>query len=459
MYCSLHYCSNYDTAKMDTMSEYDADSYLKNLKIKSNVVGIIAGILISFVVAMIVMGVSIGFVVIYRENDIRSVKDGTSNKILIATSKLQTVITQTFGSLEIFTEAMVHNNYNMSDQYFRELSTRWMLRHNLTSAYEYAYGTNMPIQMTYPYNPKVIGLELSKLQNPQKAADANMTIMYGPEALIEGGIALIGMDPIYYPNGQFFGVSCLLIDLNVILDYVGWKKELDGYKYVFQTERTGLVFANNTPIVDDMITIETEIIREKWLIKVIPNNGWIPRDMVWLEGLAVTVVIIMSMALTVFIVRQIAVGISKKKEAIYLNDKLQLEIRDRFKDFTEQRIVIEKYSETSNDILDLMNIVILKVTDGKIVDYSGDIKKHLGVDEQKIEIRNKPIDSFLVNTTAKKTKVVRHDGIMVDCIVDKKLDEQNNVNVMMIKMSYNVGNDEASTSTGKTPSTRQSENA
>lgn len=437
---------------MDTKSDYDADSYLNNIKIRSNIIGIAVGILTSFVVIAIVISISVGFVVIYRENDIQSIKDNSTNVVLITASKLQNVITETFGCLEIFTEAMVHSNYNISDQYFVELAARWRARHPLINAFEYAYGTNMTLQLVDPYNPKTLGLQLDNLpQKPQKAANANTTIMYGPNTLVEGGIAFIGMDPIYYPNNTFFGVSIALIDLNVVLNSIEWQQNLEGYNYVFETGSTSLIFANNSPLIEGMISIEIEIIKESWLIRVIPINGWIARDMVWLEGIVITILSIMSMVLTIFVVRQIIVSIYQRHESKYLKDKLELEFRDKFKNFTIERIVVEKYMDTSNDILDLMNIVILKVRDGMIVDYSGDINKYFGIDEP----RNMAVNKFIVNLLTKKTKIIHKNGSQTDCIVDQKM--QDDISVIMIKIINREEVEIASTSTGKTPNKEEIE--
>lgn len=437
---------------MDTMSDYDADSYLRNIRVKSNMVGIIAGVIISFITAAVIISLSIGFIVIYRSNDIRAVKDGTANTVLSITSKLQNSLIEAFGSLEVFTEAMMDNSYNISDTYFRDLALRWKSRHQIIEKYGYMYGRGMPIQMIYPNDPQVIGLEMVNFpQNPLKAANSNTTIMFGPDVLGQGTVVLIGMNPIFYPDGSFFGVSGALINLHILFDTVGIQKNLTAYKYVFQTERNSLIFANNTPIVDDMVTVTIETLKERWLVHVIPVEGWLSRDMVWLEGIAVTVITILSMLLTIFVVRQIVVSIYQRDIAKYLKDKLELEIRDRFRNLATERTVIEKYSDPSNDILDLMNIVILRVREGKVVDFSGDVNKYFGTDEP----RNMPIDNFLTNISTKKTKIIHKNGLQTDCMIDQKMQED--INVIMIKV---IGNntEDASTGTGKTVSDKHIEN-
>lgn len=437
---------------MDTMSDYDADSYLRSIKVKSNAVGIIIGIIISLISAVIVISLSVAFIIIYRLNDIRAVKDGTANTILSMSSKLQNSLIEAFGSLEVFTEAMMKHDYNISDSYFRDLAFRWRARHQIIEQYGYMYGDGMQIQMIYPHDSLVIGLKMEYFpQNPMKAASGNSTIMFGPDMLGQGTIVLIGMNPIFYPNGSFFGVSGALINLDILFDIVGIKNNLTGYKYVFQTERNSLIFANNTPIIDDMITVGIETLKEKWLVHIIPNEGWLSRDLVWLEGIAVTVLTILSMLLTIFVVRQIVVSIYQRDIAKYLKDKLELEIRDRFRNLATERIVVEKYNDTSNEILDLMNIVILRIREGKVVDFSGDVNKYFGIDEP----RNMPIENFLTNLASKKTKIIHKSGILTDCITDQKM--QDDINIIMIKV---VGNslEEVSTGTGKTVSDKNTDN-
>lgn len=437
---------------MDTMSEYDADSYLKKIRIKSNTVGVVSGIIISFITAAIIISLSVVFIIIYRQNDIRAVKDMTANNILLIASKLQNSIIEAFGSLKVFTEAMMHNNYNISDTEFRDLARRWKARQQTIEQYGYMYGRGMPIQIIYPDDPSVIGLEMEYFpQNPMEVSGSNSTRMFGPDMLGQGTIVLIGMNPIFYPNGSFFGVSGALINLDILFDVVGIKNNLTGYKYVFQTQRNSLIFANNTPIVDDMVTVTMDTLKEKWLLHVIPIDGWISRDMIWLEGIAVTFLTVLSMVLTVFVVRQIVVGIYQRDIAKYLKDKLELEIRDRFRNLATERTIIEKYHDPSNDILDLMNILILRVREGKVVDFSGDVVKYLGVDEP----RNTPIENFLTNMSTKKTKIIHKNGLLTDCMIDQKM--QDDINVIMIKILGNQTED-VSADTEKTISDKNVEN-
>ncbi len=440
---------------MDDISNHDseygtvsyADSYLTNIKFRSNLVGIIMGFIISIFTLAVIVGISSGFIVMYRQNDIQSLKEDAINIMTISAAKLQNTITETFGASEVLTQAMISSNYNMSQSEFQNLVMRWRKRHPLITNFEYAYGTNMPIKLIDPYNAQLIGFELGNYTTA--AFNSSSIIMYGPNILVEGGIAITGMDPIYYPNGSNFGVSVVLINLNDVLESVNWKDNLKGYNYIFETVRASLIFANNSPPIQDMVSINVDIMKEKWLIKVIPEGGWIARDIIWLEGICITILCILLMTLTVFIVRQIIVSIYQHGESAYLKDKLELEIRDRVKNFaTTDRVIVEKFMDTSSDILDIMNIVVLKVRDGKIIDFSGNVGKFFGVDE----LRNMPPNKFLLNISSKKTKIIHKNGTMSDCMIHQKL--HGDINIIMVK-SNDIGED---TSTSKA-STNKTDNS
>jgi hypothetical protein len=262
-----------------------------------------------------------------------------------------------------------------------DTTSRLRVKHSIIDAYEYAHGDGLPLILIDPINSPVLGLKLltTPIQVIQlnKAINNNTITIYGPITLIEGGISLIGINPIFYRNGTLYGVSLVLISLNKLLGIINMPST---FRYTM-SNMWG-TFYNNTKETDTApIDLKIDIYSEQWVINVYSINGWYSDPYVWIETIALMVCMLLTIVLFVLMFRSIGLGLYSKHMAVYFRNEFELEFRSRMKELISPN--------TRGDV------IILDVSEGNIINVEGNVAKYLLY--QPSELIGKSISSLFLS--------------------------------------------------------------
>lgn len=140
------------------------------------------------------------------------------------------------------------------------------------------------MRYTYPYesNKEAIGDDVlhrdTRKEDAVKAKETGEMVVSGPLDLMQGGLALICRNPIYYSDGTFWGFSAVILDLPDILVPFGLEgvKEQD-YEYRLtvgdgdnEREIASTISSHGqTPVMG-----KTTMFGQTWTLSVIPIAGW-----------------------------------------------------------------------------------------------------------------------------------------------------------------------------------------
>lgn len=271
---------------------------------------------------------------------------------------------------------------------FLDVTTGLRKRHGTTiQAYEYAYGPGMPLMMIDPMSSPVLGLKLLEYnqrhaQQTLLAINNNTITIYGPFKLIQGGVGLTVLYPIWYPNGTIHGISTILISLDELFKYIVLPTD---FRYIMSNPSG--IFYNSDPGTLEYIQLSVDVYSELWTINVYSGkNGWYSDPYIWLETLSILVLMCLTILITILISRNIAVGIYSKKSAIYYRNEFELELKNRMKE------LIHATTIDNNDLP--TNIITFYMLEDKINIIKGDVFKYLLY--QHDELIGKPISNIIV---------------------------------------------------------------
>lgn len=120
----------------------------------------------------------------------------------------------------------------------------------------------------------------------ERAIAEHKFVIAGPVKLRQGGEALIGRHPIYFPaaNGapggeSFWGFSIILIDLDPLLEAGGIIGNSDGMRYALRGRdglgASGAVFFGSQAVFDaDPVKLDISLPNGSWQLAGMPENGW-----------------------------------------------------------------------------------------------------------------------------------------------------------------------------------------
>lgn len=157
---------------------------------------------------------------------------------------------------------------------------------------------NGVVRYTYPYesNQEAIGDDVlnrdSRKVDALKAKETGEMVVSGPLDLMQGGIALIGRNPIYYNDGTFWGFSVVVLDLPDILVPFGLEglRELE-YEYrltVGDGDTAREIASTMFSHTQDPVMGTTTMFGQTWTLSVIPISGWYSVPIILLCMLGVT---------------------------------------------------------------------------------------------------------------------------------------------------------------------------
>lgn len=371
------------------MSIISDETERKASLLKYNIVGISSGIILGLLLSLIVMGVSIGFIYVYRSQEESRYKSNVIESISVSMANMRAQLADTASVVETLSFMIRSHNCSITLEQFLDTTSALRLRHGTTiQAYEYAYGPGMPLVYIDPITSPMHGLKLLEYnqrhaEQALKAIQNNTITIYGPFNLIQGGTALTVLYPIWYPNGTIHGISTILISLDELFKYIVLPSD---FQYVMSNPSG--IFYNTAPDTNDHLQLSIDVYSELWTINVYSgNNGWYSDPYIWLETLSILVLMSLTILIVTLTTRSIAIGIYSKKSAIYYRNEFEMELKNRMKNIMQCNI--------STDELLPTNIIKLNVIDDKITGVKGDTFRYLLY--QPDELLGKPIHQLLVN--------------------------------------------------------------
>ncbi|OSM07037.1 PAS domain S-box protein [Magnetofaba australis] len=146
-------------------------------------------------------------------------------------------------------------------------------------------------------NEKAIGHDLLSDKNRNKEAlsaiETRSMTLAGPFTLIQGGVAVIGRQPVFLKDraDDFWGFTSVLIRLEDVTRHLRFAEiEATGYSYQLWRNHpnTGArhVFAQSqTPMAADPITQTISVPNGQWFLSVVPQRGWFSPLRIALEAM------------------------------------------------------------------------------------------------------------------------------------------------------------------------------
>ncbi|WP_210398058.1 EAL domain-containing protein [Motiliproteus sediminis] len=152
------------------------------------------------------------------------------------------------------------------------------------------------VRYVYPIkgNEAVIGHDL--LADPKrrdavrKAIDNRRYVLAGPVALMQGGTALIGRQPIYHEAGdkeEFWGFATILLDVEPLYRDAGFfDDDTGGLVYALrgvdgEGARGGVFFGPPAAFEDRPLITKVSLPSGNWELAAIPSRGWEPVPQPW----------------------------------------------------------------------------------------------------------------------------------------------------------------------------------
>lgn len=141
------------------------------------------------------------------------------------------------------------------------------------------------ISMIYPLegNEAAIGLYYPDIPGQwpavQKAIERRATTMAGPVSLRQGGTGLISRTPVFMPDGSYWGVVSLVLDMDGLLASAKIAKENNGISFALRgvdgVGPKGVAFFGDAALFDtDSAVMDIQIPGGTWQIAARPLAGW-----------------------------------------------------------------------------------------------------------------------------------------------------------------------------------------
>lgn len=357
----------------DQELEKEIDDFVKRNTLCSNAIGIVIGLVCSLVTTEFIIGLSVAFIEIIRNQNMLSNKSNTERLALYSGAQISEKLSVMFTSLETMTEVVIKSNYTIVDWEFRDMVKRIRKSHPLLNNIEYGIGPNLTISFIDPMPSDVFGLQMYKYnanhaQQINKAIQDGIITMYGPFSLVQGGVGLVAQHPIYLPGNiksiqGIYGISAELLILNDLLKDLNIYSSLQDYYYDFYVYSSNYIFARkinddavlentigmNVMRIPNSISVDLNIVGERWRMDIVPKIGWYHDEYIWLETIIIILLIIIGIIVTVVVFRQLSVGIFKRKDSEFIRDKLEIHVRERTKDVLQTNMLLmEQVDKMSN---------------------------------------------------------------------------------------------------------------
>lgn len=138
----------------------------------------------------------------------------------------------------------------------------------------------------------------------QRAIALRQTVLAGPVALRQGGTALISRTPVYMPDGRYWGVIGMALDMTGLFGAVGLDEQVGDIGYALRgtdgAGREGAVFMGRPELfADDAVLFDITVPGGTWQLAAAPTQGWnaTDRGTALLEGSGLVLALMLSQLL------------------------------------------------------------------------------------------------------------------------------------------------------------------
>lgn len=133
-------------------------------------------------------------------------------------------------------------------------------------------------------NEGALGFNLFSSSEQSKEAliarDSTLMTLAGPIPLAQGGIGIVGRQPIFLESGKFWGFSNVTMEIGAVLNMARLDRLAErGYHHVLwrtppdsQTPQT--IHASGTTLASSTIHQRIELPNSEWILSVTPSKGW-----------------------------------------------------------------------------------------------------------------------------------------------------------------------------------------
>lgn len=183
--------------------------------------------------------------------------------------------------------AYVSVNPDLSTSDFDQLAKELIKQDSIISSM--AIAPNCVISAIYPYkgHEEAVGLDLlahpARREIVEQTIKTQRTFVAGPVELVEGGIAFISYTPIFNKlpesNGQFWGMTDIVIYKDVLLKEAAFNTTENGFKYALKGQdgkgHAGDVFWGDEAVfTQNPVTISVDLPDGEWILGASPQTGW-----------------------------------------------------------------------------------------------------------------------------------------------------------------------------------------
>ncbi len=271
------------------------------------------------VIVLVVLGIYIDH--LNRAHLVNDARQEARNELSVLRVKLEGVINANIQTVRGLS-AVISNHPEIQQSEFEQIARR--IVESNTQIKNIGAAPDMVLSMIYPLKGNEKALGLNYLTHPQQrdqavlARDSRQMVIAGPLNLVQGGVGLIARIPVVLGDedtrsDRFWGLLSVVIDMEKVYQEVGLSEFDNTYHLSLSRLGHGMspqVFYGEVPalrsgtVIDDYIQMDIRLPNADWQLSAIPVSGWVlPAAKVWFSRLVVVLVIAMSIALLLLLVR------------------------------------------------------------------------------------------------------------------------------------------------------------
>lgn len=188
------------------------------------------------------------------------------------------------------------------------------------------------ISHIYPLqgNEAALGLYYPDIPNQwpavKRAMETRKPVLAGPVPLRQGGTALISRTPVFMPDGHYWGVIGMALDMPGLFGAVGLEEQVGDVRYALRGRdgagKAGDVFLGQPGLfTDDAVTFDIAIPGGSWQLAAAPVQGWhaTDRDTGAVEGAGMVLSLMLSLLLQVHLRNRRRVADSEQRLRAFLD--------------------------------------------------------------------------------------------------------------------------------------------
>lgn len=214
----------------------------------------------------------------------------------VYSARIESLLTSLFHKTDVLEAMTIAEGGAMSEETFSSLA-RSLSEGTGIRAIQYL--PDGVVTYIYPMEGNEATLNTSVFDNPERREDALLAVetgqitLSGPYELLQGGLGLIGRNPVFFGEGDdeaFWGFVVIVLDLPQALDPIKLSDLEDaGYDYELLVASDAgerlTIASSQTPPGDDAIEYGVSVPNHDWALRLVPKNGWLDWGMVLVTGL------------------------------------------------------------------------------------------------------------------------------------------------------------------------------